>query len=1006
VDVIELATARPGQTQEGRLPPELRPGFVRIEERPGRKLLAYVRSVASLVPFFRETADEPEPDGDWSPFVDAPLPGRDGLAPPHFALLAAFLKLYRVPRCAINAFTARHLEFFYRRVLGFDKLPPKPDRAHLLVELKKGARPVGLGPQHAFSAGKDTAGAEILYAPVDTTVLRHARVERLASVYVDPADGASVCFAPDAASADGLGAGFESEAPRWPPFGMPRLPVIPRAPIGFAVASPVLRMKEGTRVVTLTLRLAAPADAAVTPQLLKDRLECFVTGEKGWLGPYDIDAQFTPDPLTLKITCSVPAADAAVADYDPQKHRHAFTARAPVMQVLLKEDPPHRYAVLRSLQLDTVTLRVEASGLRSLQLESDTGPLDPKRAFQPFGAQPVAGSRFMVGCPEALAKRLESLTLELHWLGLPGDFFTHYDGYPSRPAATAFSVKAALRDGAGREAASGTACALFSDPPGELSSLVLKPGEAGATASTPPAPQALRMKAYAAGGTLWMQRATARELLKRPLFGTQIAAPQAREGFVTLKLQRDFQHAAYRRKLIEQKAVNEPYTPTLGAITLSYVSQTQPARIASEREEDFAAAEADFFHVGAFGQRREHRYLRTQFPFATRNVHLLPEYEDEGELLIGLAGVEAGQGASLLVKVAEGSADPEADAQPVSWSVLCNNYWRPLCGLGEVRDGTNNLLATGLVGITVPLEASTVNTFLPAGLLWLKAAVHEKVEAACALVGVAANAIEVRRRPGGEVAARLWTPLPAGSIARLKTPVAAVKAAAQPFATFGGSALECDAAFNTRVAERLRHRNRAITAWDYERAVLAQFPELHKVKCIPHSRPAGSWQSPGHVLIVVVPDQRRRSAVDPLRPRADSGTLRDIEEHLAKRVPMSITVHARNPRYQAIRLDFKAKFRPEFEFGYYSEKLNDELIAYLSPWAADPGAALSFGGVAYKSALLDFVEERDYVDYVTDFRMYDLRGGPWDGSDVNEARAAAPDAILVSDTAHTIAEAP
>lgn len=1005
MDLIERLTARPGQTQEGRLPPELHPGFARIEERPASRLLAYLRSVAGLVPYFRETAGEPEADGDWSPFVDAPLPGRDGLAPPHFGLLAAFLKLYRVPRGAINSFTARHLEFFYRRVLGFDKLPPRQDRAHLLVELKKGARPVELGPQHAFSAGKDKAGAEILYQPVDTTVLRHARVERLASVYVDPAGGKSVRFAPRADSADGLGAQLEGEAPRWPPFGMPREPAIPCAPIGFAVASPVLRMKEGTRAITLTLGLAAPAEAAVTAQLLRDRLECFLTGEKGWLGPYDIDAAFTPDPTTLRITCTVPAADAAVADYDPKSHLHAFTARAPVMQVLLKEDAPQRYAALRSLQLDSVTLRVEASGLRSLQLESDSGPLDPKRAFQPFGAQPVAGSRFMVGCPEALAKRLESLTLELHWLGLPGDFPTHYQGYPSRPAATAFTVKAAMRDGAGREVASDAAHALFSDPLAELSSFTLRPGEAGAAAGTPPAPQALRMKAYAAGGTQWMQRAAMRELLRRPLFGTQVAAPQAREGFVTLKLQRDFQHAAYRRLLIEQEAVNEPYTPTLSALILSYASQTLPARIASGLEEDFAAAEAEFYHVGAFGQRREHRYLRSQFPFAARDVPLLPEYEDEGELLIGLGGVEAGQSASLLVKVAEGSADPEAEAQPVSWSVLCNNYWRPLSGLGEVRDGTRHLLATGLVGITVPLEASTVNTFLPTGLLWLKAAVRENVEAACALVSVAANAIEVRRRPGGEAAARLWTPLPAGSIARLKTPVAAVKAAAQPFASFGGSALESDAAFNTRVAERLRHRNRAIAAWDYERAVLAAFPELRKVKCIPHSRPGGSWESPGCVLIVVVPDQRRRSAVDPLRPRADSGTLREIEKQLARRAPMGIAIHARNPRYQAIRLDFKVKFHPQFEFGYYSAKLNGELVAHLSPWAADPGAALSFGGVAYKSALLDFVEERDYVDYVTDFRMYDLRGEPWDGSDVNEARAAAPDAILVSDAAHAIAEA-
>jgi hypothetical protein len=60
----------------------------------------------------------------------------------------------------------------------------------------------------------------------------------------------------------------------------------------------------------------------------------------------------------------------------------------------------------------------------------------------------------------------------------------------------------------------------------------------------------------------------------------------------------------------------------------------------------------------------------------------------------------------------------------------------------------------------------------------------------------------------------------------------------------------------------------------------------------------------------------------------------------------------------------------------------------------------------YKSQLIDFVEDTDYVDYVTDFRMYDLRGGAGDFDDVSEALAATPDAILVSDATHDIAAVP
>ena len=157
---------------------------------------------------------------------------------------------------------------------------------------------------------------------------------------------------------------------------------------------------------------------------------------------------------------------------------------------------------------------------------------------------------------------------------------------------------------------------------------------------------------------------------------------------------------------------------------------------------------------------------------------------------------------------------------------------------------------------------------------------------------------------------------------------------------------------------------------------------------------------------MVVPDLRKRPAYDRLQPRVDAGTLKRIHDHVVRRAPMGIGVHARNPRYQRVRFDFKVAFRAGFEFNFYAAQLREEIVSHLSPWAQDPGRAIAFGGLVYKSEVLDFIEERPYVDYLTDFRMYHLRGGAQDTEDVNEARAATPDAILVSDETHDIAPVP
>src|SRR5262249_39517649 len=163
-------------------------------------------------------------------------------------------------------------------------------------------------------------------------------------------------------------------------------------------------------------------------------------------------------------------------------------------------------------------------------------------------------------------------------------------------------------------------------------------------------------------------------------------------------------------------------------------------------------------------------------------------------------------------------------------------------------------------------------------------------------------------------------------------------------ATFGGTALESDEALDIRAAERLRHRARAITSWDYERLTLGAFPEVREAKCIPHcAAGAGGWVEPGHVTIVVVPDLRLRHPVDPLQPRVDADTVARIREHLEACSPMRIGVHVRNPRYQRVQLDFKVRFLPGFEFNFYQNDLEQRLIAHLSPWLLDPGAAIAFG---------------------------------------------------------------
>jgi hypothetical protein len=398
--------------------------------------------------------------------------------------------------------------------------------------------------------------------------------------------------------------------------------------------------------------------------------------------------------------------------------------------------------------------------------------------------------------------------------------------------------------------------------------------------------------------------------------------------------------------------------------------------------------------------------LRQQLDYvADKQIRLLPAYPNEGEFLIGLSGVAAGDGVNLLMQVAEGSADPEMEAQKLSWSVLCDNYWRPFSPQELTQDSSNDLRASGIVALTLPHETDLDHTWMPTGQVWLRAAIKEQSGAACQLIEVAANAVEVvyvAHDPTNDPL-HLAAPLAAGTIAKLKDPQASVKKILQPYASFGGRQQESSEMLTRRSAERLRHRNRCITPWDYERMLLEAFPEVHKVKCIPHAD-GTSWLAPGNVLLIVIPDLRNQNAVDPLQPRVDLDTLTRMTEYAQAHCGMQVKLKVKNPRYQRVRVSFNVRFMPGYPYNFYRNELEQALIRALSPWAFDATRPIDFNGRIYRSVVLDFVEELPYVDFVTDFRLGIVDDDNNTLKDVSELVATAPDIILVSDNSHAIAE--
>lgn len=900
---------------------------------------------------------------------------------PHYALYLTFLKLFRVAQEHVNKFTDRHLSFYYKDILRLQLQTARPDQVHLLFELQKNIAQHLLKKDTVFKAGKNKAGQELFYALTDDIVVNKGKVKSIKSVLAENNTTYTTLYAaPISNSADGKGAALITADKSWEPFGDPNSH--DTATIGFAVAHPVLFMKEGLR--TVNLKFSFNSEPFPIFQQLIDQFSIKITGAKGW---HDVTADYAVifgDGLYINF--SLPADAPPFAPYNEKIHQSHFDTGLPIVQFLVKNVKGENNYISQFADsfVTGVDILVTVSGLKDVTLQNEVGPLDAAKPFQLFGPQPHMDSAFIIGSKEIFLKNHYapvSAYVNIEWdkvdklAVISGN--SSYTYFVNKVVTTAY-----LEDGTWLE--TGTKQTLFEHD--------------SADDHTEYQGNTLHVRPY--------QTIT----LDLPQFQNdadftpnQQYDINSRNGFTKIIFRgpTDFGHGDYIKRFTKEalkgasaNLPDEPYTPTVKALTLNY-SVSAHVDLSLSTPESFSEQNGYFYHITPFGHAVQHRSILG----ATATIPMIQPNNNEGELYIGIEQFKAGQSLHLLFKVSEGSADPAYNRQPLQWSYLAaGNQWKTFDEYA-VSDQTNDLTKTGIIRFAVPATATDTNTLMGEQLFWIRGTAAVNTPAICNLIAIhaqAATAVLVDHHKSGLVYTDI---LPAGTIAKLLISDTAIKSIQQPYSSFGGRTKEPAAKFYNRVSERLRHKNRAITMWDYERLVLQQFPEIYKVKCINHTKinTTGTGDNelcPGHVLVVPIPDLAGLNAINPLKPQTSIGTLEDIKKHLRRHTSPFVKLEVKNARFEEIQLDFKVKFLTD-DGAYYRDILIREIEQYLSPWAYGGTQEIEFGGKISKSKLLDFIEERSYVDYLTCFKMHHIVNGIKSG-DVEEAVATSSRSVFVS----------
>ena len=1005
-----------GTNQLQRLLPALEADYIVPDERSLSDLVEYARGVAAEIRFYDLAG---QPTGDWAPFLEllldptSPAPARVLPSPqleaaldvrtdwpPHLVLFLAFLKLFQNLQGDLNQLTERHLRHYYEKELGLQRRAAASDDVHVVFELARNAPPTLLRAGTLLDAGKDAEGRPLTYATQTDVMVSAARLNAIRRLVMERDRRLHRRFFVAEAFTDLEGTGGFT-------FGRTQLDLDPaqrfmiEAPLGFAVAAPILQLAEGERQITLLAHLRVPPPSAppVISQGIGYALDVTLTGAEGWLVPDTVQADLLADggsgQPAIALTVTLGVASAAVVAFDDALHGPGTSIDGPVLRCLVKGDTGI-YDVLDGLVVESIELSVDVKGVRNLVVQNADGPLDANQAMPLFGSQPQIGALFYVGSAEVFSKRLTSLDLRLKWKAPPADLFDHYRAYFDHLTGdlilnfhTFFQADVALCTTARSGSWSLVTCSRRCQPTRRRSR------------SRPATSMRRSWEASIWSSRISNSRSPSPLAASTALYGW---CSPARPGSISRRLPRRCR--------------------SMPSVTTRFPGGTRPKRSPSAKSAVIDRAAQRAIHAGAqlavarlprlvsARPRRpsQHRNVPVVGPFGATPAsdraaaRLVPHIDGEAALFLGIDRVAPPANLSMFFQIDVGTATSATvlKSGDTEWSYLAaGDSWRPLSSSAVLIDSTEGFQKPGLIPIAVPRDASLAHHSLPSDMVWLRGLIRRPPDSAARTLAVRTHAALARFQPGAlpleNFEQHLVSGLPAGTITRLVQPNANISRVEQPNASFGGRATEGARNISGAAASASSSQSggdgvgsRAARARGVPGRLQGQVSAAHRRnrrvrRVTPLSSSCRTCAAP--------------AASNVLEPRAGAVLMGRIEEHVAGLTSPFATMHVIHPVFERIRVEANVVFTTGRDPGYYAKVLNDELRRFLSPWAFQEGEDILFGAQIYRSEILAFIEGRAYVDHLVGLQLYHSFAGAAGGASagwrsawtLSSSRGRAPD---------------
>ena len=348
---------------------------------------------------------------------------------PDTLLLRTFTRLMMIHQEQLNTISNKHLSFYYSDILKQKRLDAVADKVFVVAELAKKESAFVLKKGALFAGGKTADNHDINFKSIDNVELSPTNILNSYTLFAksngdnqETASGNySSLFLEKIADPGKLKKNQEGLIKPWPTFGSDPKDLTRPATLGIAFSSPLLYLKEGVRVITITLNFTSPIDVNLLANAkfyLSSPLEWIevtkLTKHKKYEGS---------ESQSFTLTISLPVTFSSVEKFNADIKE--TQSEWPLFKMVFSEfidleAPP---------ELNKLDISVEVTGVNQLELYNDFGDLSPKAPFQILGPTASKGSNFYLGSAELFSKPLDEFKINVEWDELPQNFGTYYDEY-------------------------------------------------------------------------------------------------------------------------------------------------------------------------------------------------------------------------------------------------------------------------------------------------------------------------------------------------------------------------------------------------------------------------------------------------------------------------------------------------------------------------------------------------------------------------------------------------